>query len=186
MTPRRRNPGISIVEQPAEDVPPVGPDEPTAPYTPTPSESPRRPGRPRGTRTATPRPSGGSSPSRRAAGPDYAGAIRGLGQVVAGGLALAQQPLDAWAFATYTPPIAQAMHDLALAQPAVAAVLDKVLAVGPYGAVIAAGLPLIVQLLHNHKMIPAAAAESLGAVNRDLLLAQLTAAGEAMAGDAAA
>lgn len=178
--PRRANPaGITVVELPADDVPPDG----ALPVVEAPSASPRRPGRPRGTRTGTARP---AAASKRPAGPDYAAAIAGVGQVVAGGLALAGLPLDAWAVSTHTPPIAQALHDLAAVQPAVAAVLDKVLAVGPYGAVIAAGLPLVVQLLTNHKMIPAAAAESLGAVPREYLEAKLTAAGETMASGAAA
>lgn len=155
-------------------------DQAATPETARPRPEKRGPGRPRGTRTGT-RPAAATPSPRRPAGPDYASAVAGLGQVAAAGLAMAGLPLDAWAVATHVPGIGQALHDLATTQPAVAAVLDKILAVGPYGAVIAATLPLFVQIAHNHKMIGTEQAVALGAVPRDQLAAGLAAAGEQMA-----
>jgi hypothetical protein len=78
-------------------------------------------------------------------------------------------PVDGYCVARYTPGIAGAVADLAVERPEVAAALDKVLAVGPYGALIGAVLPLAVQLMHNHNMVPETMATAMGATpKRDI------------------
>lgn len=110
-----------------------------------------QPARPR--KAAAPRPT-----TKKPTGPDYAGAVMGLLQLPAAGLALAgakdQRFLaDAITLELHGPPIAQALHDIAQEQPAVAAVLDRLMHVGPYGALIAAVSPLIFQVAANHGLV---------------------------------
>jgi hypothetical protein len=92
----------------------------------------------------------------------YAEGVAGLLQVPAMALSFVN-PVDGFCVAQHTPGIAGAVADLAVERPEVAAALDKVLAVGPYGALIGAVLPLVVQLMHNHNMMPEPIAKSMGA-----------------------
>lgn len=85
---------------------------------------------------------------------DYRAGIEGIGQL-AGGALFFVAPADAAAVMLHTPPIAAALNDLAQQDPRVAAMLDKLLAVGPYGALLAAVMPLVLQILTNHGKIPA-------------------------------
>lgn len=85
---------------------------------------------------------------------DYRAGIEGIGQL-AGGALFFVAPADAAAVMLHTPPIAAALNHLAQQDPRVAAMLDKLLAVGPYGALLAAVMPLVLQILTNHGKIPA-------------------------------
>jgi hypothetical protein len=113
---------------------------------------------------------------RRTAAPpqtDYRTPILGLFQLPAGVLALAgttrpELAADAAAITIYAPGIAEALEKLAYERPEVAAVLDRVLQVGPYGVLIAATAPLLLQLLANHKVVPAGL---LGTAKPEQLLA---------------
>ena len=131
-----------------------------------PKQAGRTTGRPPG------RPPGVPNAPKGRREPDYRGGILGIMQLAAAPLAFTY-PADAAAVITHAPPIADALHALALERPEVARVLDTVLAVGPYGAVIAAVLPLVVQLLHNHGVISVPMAVSLGATPKDEILAAL-------------
>lgn len=149
----------------AEEVltPPVGMtgDDPAAPYgrraDGTPRSKPgRRPGQKSG--TGTPR-----RQSTRATTPptltDYKTPILGLMQIPAGALAIAgmQKPVflaDSAAITIHAEPIATALDQLAQERPEVAAVLDRILQVGPYGVLIAAVAPLALQILANHNVLP--------------------------------
>lgn len=133
-----------------------------------PKQAYRNTGRPVGRPPGVP--NGGPKSARRE--PDYRGGILGIMQLAAAPLAFTY-PADAAAVITHAPPIADALHALALERPEVARVLDTVLAVGPYGAVIAAVLPLVVQLLHNHGVLSTPMAVSLGATPKDEILAML-------------
>jgi hypothetical protein len=93
----------------------------------------------------------------------YAEGVSGLLQIPAMAISFVN-PVDGFCVAQHTPGIANAVADLAVERPEVAAALDKVLAVGPYGALIGAVLPLAVQLMHNHGMVPEPMAKSMGAV----------------------
>ena len=94
--------------------------------------------------------------------PDYTEGINGLFQLVSVPLAFTA-PADAYAVAAHGPNISKAVNDLAQERPEVAAVLDKVLKVGPYGALLGAVIPLAVQIMHNHNVIPEQMATQLGA-----------------------
>ena len=148
-----------MTEQTAETPPVgmVGPDE-DAPYGRRPDGSPRRrPGRKPGqTASTTTRKRPTSTPQSKS----YREPLIGLMQIPAGGLALAgmQRPVfaaDAAAITIHAPNIAEALDQLAQERPEIAAVLDRVLQVGPYGVLIAAVSPLVLQILTNHRAIPA-------------------------------
>lgn len=111
--------------------------------------------------TAAPRPTRKSGPARlRSAAPDYRQGVAGLLQIPAFVLASAGRlnpalEYDGIAVAAHTPAIAEALHSLAMEEPRVAAVLDKILSVGPYGALLGALVPLAAQIAVNHKRLPA-------------------------------
>ena len=100
--------------------------------------------------------SGGSQRQR------YAEGVAGLLQIPAMALSFVD-PVDGFCVAHHTPTISSAVADLAVERPEVAAALDRVLAVGPYGALIGAVLPLAVQIMHNHGMVPEPMAKAMGA-----------------------
>jgi hypothetical protein len=79
---------------------------------------------------------------------------------------------DSRAVTVYAPGIAESLNDLAQQRPEVAAALERVLAVGPYGAVLAAVMPLCLQILTNHGKLPAGVA---GTVPPTELIADLIA-----------
>ena len=152
------------------------PDRDRDTVTGKPRATPRRPGRPRTNPTAPP-PRKRAKPAPRQTAPDYRGALRGITQLVAFPLAYVA-PADAFAVTHHAPPIADALHNLALERPEVAAVLDRVMAVGPYGALIGACVPLLVQLAHNHGMLHEDQAVTLGAVPKREIDRMLSAAGD--------
>lgn len=111
----------------------------------------------------------------RTAAPDYRQGVSGLLQIPAFVLASAGRlnpalEFDGIAVATHTPAIAEALNSLALEEPRVAAVLDKILTVGPYGALLGALVPLAAQIAVNHKRLPAG---TLGAMEPEALKSAL-------------
>lgn len=103
---------------------------------------------------------------------DYRPGLLGLAQL--GAMALSfKAPADAAAITYHAPPIAEALNDLAAERPEVAAVLDKILAAGPYGALIAAVLPLGLQLAHNHGLLGDGAIVQAGGMPKAEILRQL-------------
>lgn len=62
---------------------------------------------------------------------------------------------DAAVVEHYAPRIATAVNGLAQERAEVAAVLDRVLKAGPYAALIGAVVPMAIQILANHKILPA-------------------------------
>jgi hypothetical protein len=113
-----------------------------------------------------------ASTRKPASGTDYRPGILGLFQLAAVPLAF-KAPADAAAVTHHAPPIADALNDLARERPEVAAVLEKVLSAGPYGALLAAVVPLGVQLLHNHDLMPESVATGLGATPKRVILESL-------------
>lgn len=133
---------------------------------PRPGARPKPPGRPRGAQKT---------------GTDYREGIIGLIQIPAGILGMAgtrneDLALDGAALAMYAPPIAEALNELAQDQPAVAAALDRILAAGPYGALIGALIPLALQIAANHKLLPDQAVVGGGAMTREQFRSTLIAA----------
>lgn len=87
--------------------------------------------------------------------PDYEEGLNAVFQLVSFGLTMVGERderilADGLAVAEHGPNISTALNQLATEKPEVAAVLDKVLAAGPYGLVIAAVSPLIMQVASNH------------------------------------
>jgi len=158
--------------------------DPEAPYGRTRDGKPRGKPGPKGPRSRTgsrssrtapkppPRVAGTSRPrTSSSSGPDYAAAVRGVIQSIAFPLAFSPATLpDAAALAAYGPNLADALDALAKERPEVAAVLDKLLAVGPYGAVFAAAVPLLVQLGVNHALVPLQLGTLLGAQDPAVLV----------------
>lgn len=120
---------------------------------------------------ATPR-KRSTTPRAKAKKTDYTEGLIGLGQLVSFPLAFVA-PADAAAITGHMPPIAKALNDLAQDKPEVAAVLDRVLAGGPYAALLTACAPLVVQLAHNHGLVPETVARTMGATPKRTILAQL-------------
>lgn len=171
--------------------------DPAAPYGRKADGTPKaKPGRPKGTpdgnprtRTTQRRAKVAAAPPRKSRprpkqqqGPDYRAGIVGIAQLVAAPLMVAglKNPAlraDAAAIVHHAVPIADAMQETAEQIPGFAAALDKLLSVGPYGALLAAAMPLAVQVAANHGFLPAQVAQAMGAQDPETLM-------EAAAGDA--
>jgi hypothetical protein len=80
-------------------------------------------------------------------------AVQGIFQSIAFPLVFVY-PADAAAIAMHAEPIGDAMAETAANDPKFAAILDRILKVGPYGALFAAVSPLALQLFANHGYIP--------------------------------
>lgn len=144
----------------------------------TPNREPRRPAAPRVTvQAAKPRGQQQKKKQQRSE-PDYRTGVLGLLQLgamplLAAGARSDAALADAAAITMHAEPIADALHTLALERPEVAAVLDRVLSVGPYGVLVAAVMPLAFQVAANHRVLPAAVAEGMGAQDPAVLVAQM-------------
>lgn len=61
--------------------------------------------------------------------------------------------LDGLAVKLHGPNMAEALNETARSQPALASILDKAVQAGPYGLILAAGVPFLMQCLANHGAI---------------------------------
>lgn len=169
--------------------------DPAAPYGRRSDGTPKaKPGRkagtpntsPRARARAKPRMQADAPPLRKASGgskkrstePDYRGGIMGLVQLTTAPLLVAGARsdaalADAATLTTYGPGIADALHELALERPEVAAVLDRLLQAGPYGALLAACVPLGVQLAANHGLLPKQVYTALGGQDPKAMVAAM-------------
>lgn len=82
-------------------------------------------------------------------------AVAGVFQLAQYGCILTRQYSDAAAIGMHGEPIAVEVSKLAAQEDKVAQVVDYLLEVGPYAGLIAATMPLVLQLLANHKVLPA-------------------------------
>lgn len=181
--------------QDAVSAPQAPAPDPGAPYGRTASGRPRKRalsgkrGRPRGSRTSV---IGATGQKRAGAGGkkpvDYRPGILRLGGLLTLPLAF-RAPVDAAVVDFHlqgedtpdNPGIARAISNLANENPQVAAVLDRVLAAGPYAELVGAVMPLAVQLLTNHGRIPVPVATKLGATDPAVIAQQLREQGEQLA-----
>lgn len=134
-------------------------------------ETRRGPGRPR---KATGSPSSPRPGAPRKEAVDYRPGVAGLLQLPTVMLAMLGRvnpaySLDALTLNLHTPAIAEAVHQTAINDDRVAAILDKVLAAGPYGALLGALIPVGLQIAANHgKLAPS---PEMGILSQDELLA---------------
>lgn len=142
-------------------------------------QSGRRMGRPPGRKAASGPPKAAKQAPRQAATPPevtYAQAASGLLSLIPIGLAMAARvlrnerlALDSVAVSRGIPDLAQAAGDIAVTDARIAAVLDKVEQVGPWGAFIMAGLPIALQIGANHGFVEPS--ETMGILTPDQLMA---------------
>lgn len=83
------------------------------------------------------------------------------------GVTLPFAPADAATILAHGENVSEAVADLAVKDERIAALLDKVLVAGPYGALLTAVVPMIAQFAVNHGMLPAG---MLGTVPADDLI----------------
>lgn len=82
---------------------------------------------------------------------------------------------DAMTIGKFFPPVAKELANIADENESVAKPLDFLIKVGPYGALIAAAMPLVMQLAVNHKMADPLAMQGFGVVAPEVLEAQMKA-----------
>lgn len=157
---------------PEDELPETPPEAPERP-SPPPKRSTRRPAtgtRAKARRTAQKKP----PPSPE---PTPAEAIRGILQIPAAGLIITGQRVESVALVAdgatilvHGPPVAEAIQTIAENDPRVMALLEKVLAFGPYGLLLAALMPMTAQFIRNHNEPAAPILEGFGAVPPDRII----------------
>jgi len=99
--------------------------------------------------------------------------LLGLAQLVQGGLLMFGQFADAGAIGQLFPPVAKELANVADSNDTIAKPIDVMIEVGPYGALIAAVLPLGMQIAANHGLIDAGRLMGQGVVPPAVLDAQM-------------
>ena len=101
--------------------------------------------------------------------------LNGLAQLFQGVCLMTGQYADAAAIGQHFPPVAMELAKVADTSDVVAKPIDFLIEIGPYGALIAAAMPLALQLMANHKMIDASRLGGQGVVPPEVLEAQMKA-----------
>ena len=104
---------------------------------------------------------------------DYRPGFLGIAQIIAFGASFIS-PLDAVAVQDHAPKLADAVQVTADNDPKFAAAMDRILSAGPYAALFAAAMPLVVQIMHNHDMVPADVVKGMGGRSKNEVIADLT------------
>lgn len=94
------------------------------------------------------------------------------------------QYADAAAIGRYFPPVAAELSNVADSSDVIAKPIDFLIEVGPYGALLAAALPLAMQVMANHRIIDASRLAGHGVVPPEVLEAQMQAEMARMQADA--
>jgi hypothetical protein len=102
-------------------------------------------------------------------------AANGVGQILAFGCMIAGQLADAGAIGLHWPAISHEAAAVAENDPKMAKGLDYLLEVGPYGNFIVVCLPLVGQILANHKIVKPEALAGVGVVHPEALEADVKA-----------
>jgi hypothetical protein len=105
---------------------------------------------------------------------DYRPGFLGLAQMGAF-VASFFSPLDAVAVTDHAPNIAEAVQVTADNDPKFAAAMDRILATGPYAALLSATVPMFMQILHNHDKVPGEIVKSVGGRTKDEVISSLQA-----------
>ncbi len=124
------------------------------------------------------RPATKSTTPRKKADINYRDGITGLLQIPAFGLGMFAPinpafGLDSATILLHAPVIASALEQTALNNEQVAAMLDQILTVGPWGALLGALVPLAVQIAANHGLVPAG--EESGTLTPEQLMGMVAA-----------
>jgi hypothetical protein len=98
-----------------------------------------------------------------------------LGQLAQGICLMAGQYADAAAIGKFFPPVAGELANVADSTDVLARPIDFIIEVGPYGALIAAGMPLVMQIMANHRLVKADMLMAQGVVPPELLEQQMKA-----------
>jgi hypothetical protein len=101
--------------------------------------------------------------------------LMGLAQLGQGVCLMAGLHADAMTIGKFFPPVAAEVANIADDNEAVAKPIDFIIKIGPYGALIAAAMPLVMQLLANHKVVDATTMHGYGVVPPEVLEAQMRA-----------
>lgn len=101
--------------------------------------------------------------------------LLGLAQLGQGLCLMFGQYADAAAIGNHFPPLAKEVANVADSSDVVAKPLDLLIEVGPYGALVAAAMPLVMQLMANHKMLDASRLGGQGVVPPEVLESQMKA-----------
>jgi hypothetical protein len=99
--------------------------------------------------------------------------LQGIAQLLQGICLITGQYADAATIGNHFPPFSRELAKIADTNETIAKPIDFLIEIGPYGALIAAGMPLIMQLLANHKVIPASGMS--GVVPPEVLESQMKA-----------
>lgn len=99
--------------------------------------------------------------------------LNGLAQLGQGLCLLVGQYADAAAIGQHFDPVARELANIADSSDFVAKPVDFLIEIGPYGALIAAVMPLALQIMANHKIIDATKLAGQGIVPPELLEAQM-------------
>lgn len=100
-------------------------------------------------------------------------AVNGIWQIVGLGCIIAGQYADAGAISMHSPPISHEVAELAEKNDQIAKGVDVLLQVGPYAALIGACMPLVMQLLVNHDVLPADKMAGANVVKPEVLESQV-------------
>lgn len=100
-------------------------------------------------------------------------AIDGIWQIIGLGCIMTGQYADAGAIDMHGHGISIEAVNLAEKNAGIAKGADTLLQVGPYAAIVAVSMPLIVQVLVNHKVVPAEKMASANVVHPDVLESQV-------------
>lgn len=104
---------------------------------------------------------------------DYRPGFLGLSSIVAFGVGFFS-PLDSVAVQDHAPKLADAVQVTADNDPKFATAMDRLLSAGPYAALFAAVMPLAVQIMHNHDLVPAEVVKGMGGRSKQEVIADLT------------
>jgi hypothetical protein len=97
----------------------------------------------------------------------------GVSQLAQGLLLMVGQYADAATIGKLFPPLAKEVANIADEHDIVARPVDLLIQVGPYGALIATGLPFVLQIAANHRWIDASRLGAQGVVPPEVLEAQM-------------
>lgn len=99
--------------------------------------------------------------------------LNGLGQLAQGLCIMTGQYADAATIGKFFPSLAHELAKAADISDTLAKPIDVLISVGPYGALVVAGMPLVLQLMANHGAVDPKALAGLGVVSPEILDAQM-------------